>query len=175
MVKELNEKVLGQIADKNDTSEAVFALLASRERSRSETDLRRLKLALVHEGFKIIPQDFVATFKELASAGIGEFVSIPGQQPKFRWHFNMKDVGKTALGDSTAAKLKAMPQATKPATKAVVVQQKVAEDPAPKAVSPRTTMIVCTNGREATMDLPPDLSAEEAKFLADAIMRQVKR
>lgn len=167
--KQLNVVTLGQIADKNDTSEAVFSLLAARERSRSEIDLGRLKLALIHEGFKIIPQDFIETFRELAKTGVGEFVHVQGQKPKFRWHFDMKEVGRVAIGDSAALRKVKMDQ--KPLAKLAAI---LPIPPAPKKLpETKTVVVILASGRKARLEVPADTTHAEAKAIGDALQAEL--
>ncbi len=104
MIKELNKSDLSKIAKKNGTSEAVFSVIALRERNRQETNLRRLRDELLAEGFKVVPNEFTAIFRDLAKAGIGDLVSEKGKPAKFRWNFAMKDIGK--IGIETPAGIK---------------------------------------------------------------------
>lgn len=177
--KQLDKQTLNKIAYKNETAKDVFLALASRERSRPETDLRRFKSVLLKEGFKIVPDEFTATFKELANTGVGEFVHKPGQPPRFRWHFNLITIGVLGLGEDKASEKISLIKKNSPPRmvdrRKPVEREFMAEKPVQVInLASNTVVAMLTNNRSAKMEIPQDISKEEAKLLADTILRQVQ-
>ena len=155
-MKELNQKTLNKIAHRSTTSEAVFSLLALRERSRGETDLRRLRNELVEEGFRVVPDEFLDTFRDLASVGVGELIEAKSGVPaRFKWHFSLKDISRKALESQTK---------TIPAPKLL------------KSVKPEIRSITAylDMDRFLRVELPVDLSAEEVAFIKEIIDKQLE-
>lgn len=144
-----------QIAYRNKTSEAVFNLLAVRERNRGLTDLRRLKNQLIEEGFKIIPDEFIQTFRDLAKVGVGDLSEKAGQPAQFRWHYGLKDVGKTAIEGHKAA----------PAPQPIPIKAAI------RTSSTSRLAVVLGKGRVATIATPTDLTADEISLLIDLLKK----
>jgi hypothetical protein len=97
-MRTMNVGKLIELAKKNPTAEAVFHMLAQRERSRGDTDLTRLRRRMTEEGFKVVPEELQAAFKELSATGIGQYIPPKGDAPgRFKWHYDMKSVGRAAL------------------------------------------------------------------------------
>lgn len=156
MNKELNKSELGKVAHKNATSEAVFNVLAIRERNREETDLRRLRNQLVEEGFKIVPEEFKDTFQALAKAGVGELVAAHNGHPaRFKWHFSLIEVGQAGL--------QTKPAEVKPLKVVAPIKAKPTE---------AHIMITLANGRSVQVSLPTDLSQEEASLVSKFILQR---
>lgn len=154
-MNQINKQALSKIAKRTLTSEAVFTFLGCRERNRGDTNLTRLKYDLIEENFKIIPEDFMDTFKDLEAAGLGQI--IQGKKPRFKWFVSLKEVGKTGL--STVP--------MKP------VEPKVERVVEAEAVVPRKSMVICLNkNRDVTVELPTNLTREEAQFIASKLLTE---
>jgi hypothetical protein len=109
VIKSSEVSKIKEAAHKNQTAEAVFTALALRDRMRHTTDLNRFKTQLVKESGNIVEQDYLATFKELEKLGMGSIVYGRKKKPsKFKWHYNLKDIGHAAMGDT--------PQQSEPAS-----------------------------------------------------------
>lgn len=147
---ELNKTELKNLAEKSDTAGAVFTVLALRERNRTETDLRRLRNELTDEGFKVIPQELTDIFKDLDKMGIGRLMTKPGQPPRFKWFFGMKEVGKAAVN----GRLKAAPG-------------KIAASEKTQAAD--SVRVVLKSGR--MVEVPMGLTGEEAAELSAIVAR----
>lgn len=191
LIKNLDKKALGKIAYKNSTSEAVFTLVGTRERARGETDIRRLKSELINEGFQIIPNEFLQTFKDMAAMGIGELQQGSGKPPRWRWLFNQIEVAKIALANKPpevqveGAGLETLKQITKLHEKAAKMpSSRPIKTPSVKPVNkklvaktqePMVHMVVALldGGRRAKLETPANLTAVEARLLADTLLKSV--
>jgi hypothetical protein len=159
----MNREDLIRIAKKSPTAEAIFTVLGARERARTDLDLRRLRNELVAEGFKVVPAAFEETFAELAKAGVVELKKEKGKATRTRFLMSPVTVGKIGVDGKPAT-----PQlAVSPETPAVAPQ-------APIVAPARSMRVVCVlgSGRQARCEVPDNMSAEEAKFLAEAILQQ---
>lgn len=106
---ELNKAVIKRIVNKSETAEGFFTLLASRERCKARLDLRRIRQDMLAEGFKVVPEEFDETFRELAAAGMGKYIRKAGQPPRFQWSFSARDIATIALSERTVASHKPGP------------------------------------------------------------------
>lgn len=172
-IKNLDKNALGKIAYKNPTSEAIFTLVGTRQRARPEMDIRRMKAELLSEGFQVVPQEYLQTFKDMANLGIGELKEGKGQPPRWRWLFNQIEVAKVALANRPAEGVKHDPVIIKKAAAPKVA----VETPKPAAVAvplPTVQLVVAylSDGRLARMEMPTNLTGGEARILADTLLRQ---
>lgn len=187
--KKMNKKALYDIAHKNPTSEAIFLTLATRERKRFETDLRRLRLELANEGFKVVPTDFNQVFIDLTDAGVGIFTNEQGHPPRFKWHFNSVDTSYAALGETKAKVIQEEKLKNKKLTVAKPRPQPVKKPEQQQKVSPirmanlykkpevieakapsnNTTILklIMPNGKTAEMSM----TKEDAKDVVDHFLR----
>lgn len=170
-IKNLDKNALGKIAYKNPTSEAIFTLVGTRQRARPEMDIRRMKAELLSEGFQVVPQEYLQTFRDMAELGIGELKEGKGQPPRWRWLFNQIEVAKVALANKPAEGVKHDPVVIKKAT------PKAVEPPKPAVVAvplPTVQLVVAylSDGRLARMEMPTNLTGGEARILADTLLRQ---
>ena len=154
--KGIDTAAVMEIAHKNPTSEAVFTVLALRERARGETDLRRLKDELRREGFAVVPQHFNTVFESLAKQAFGE-VTFKGDEPiKFKWHYSLKEVAQTAFGGKR-------PRIVVPRPESIV-----------ERVYQPGLIVVLGKERMARIDLPDNFTAGEASSLAKILLTRAK-
>lgn len=155
MANKLNKEILSKIAHRSKTAEAVFGVLAVRDRAREDTDLRRLKNRLIDEGFRVVPAEFLETFKELDRAGVGRLVQKAGEPPRFRWNYNLKEVGRLGFNGAPS----------KPPS----------EPDLPKAKpNHSTTVVILAEGRTASFQIPLNLEKEEADLLCRILLQRTK-
>jgi hypothetical protein len=129
----LNTQTLKEIADSNQTAQAMFTAWALRERNRARLDLRRFRKFLEHQGFKIDPSEYYATFIRLVQAGAGTLeTSFRGNPRYFYWKtsegFSVRLVGQVGLGQAVMTP--------------VITQRPVQPQPKKVAPKPRNRMVV---------------------------------
>jgi hypothetical protein len=96
----LDKNELKTIANESPTSQAVFDHLASRQRFRVRTNLVKLKYDLIHNGKKVVDNEYLGTFKKLHELGVGNLiVGRRGKPNRFIWNFNLKDIGQAAFNE----------------------------------------------------------------------------
>lgn len=89
---------LKQIADKNETSTLVMLSLADRKRFRAFTDISHLKNIYIRSGEKIVLEDYMNTWKELETLGVGSVIhGRKGQPTRFKWNYSLRTIGEAAL------------------------------------------------------------------------------
>lgn len=111
----MNKQMVRSIATSSASAPLIFKGLASYERNRDTTDLRRLKQRLTSPvGIK----EFVSLFQKLEDAGLGEFLRTKGEPPRFKWN-SKKDkeatpnnVARIALGKASAQPVIEKPKET---------------------------------------------------------------
>lgn len=174
---EIRANVVKKIADKNETAQAVFSLLAVRERNRGDINLSRLRYDLLEEGFNIVPEDLLATFKELQTAGFGELIQHKNQPARFKWFVNLKDVGQAALGDKPAPHREAFAIPSPPIKPSSNMPALNVKDLTKEAImSYSQRLVVCfDNSRCVDIDFPVDITKSEAKFIYEKILKAVKK
>lgn len=90
------------IAESTLTSQTVFGVLAKRERYRKETNLTKLHNQLMNQGFSIVEEDYINTFRSLEEKGAGVLIfGRKGKPNRFKWNYNLKGVAKMAKGEET--------------------------------------------------------------------------
>lgn len=132
------------------TSEAVFFLLTMRERNSPSTDLRRIRQHLRKEGFHVVPEAVVDTFKALETMGAGTLVyGKRGHAKTFKWKVPLKDVAKAAH---------------------LLPKELPKEEPVRAGLR---TVIVLADSRRAIVEIPNDLTPSEAELVyKTAIMKR---
>lgn len=167
---------LKSIADRNDTSQLVLFALADRKRFRTVTDIGHMKNLLIRSGEKIVHEDYMKTWKELESLGIGSIVyGRHGQSNRFKWNYSLSAVGKAAISghDLEAKKLTQSPILLAPKKRGRKPKQ--APSPAPKVEENQTNNVVYVPLRsDFTFEAKiPQLSSQEADIICNAIRRCV--
>jgi hypothetical protein len=137
-------------------AKSVFNVLASRSRPREVTDLRRLRQTLIdEEGLAINPREFLELFKRLQVAGYGTVINpkIQTDPHRFKWKYNLIEVGQRALGlkkDDAPVSSSSM-------------------SAAPVAVENRIRTSFPVGGELVHIDLPLGLTKKQAQELAEFI------
>lgn len=170
----LNRESLKRIAGKSETAEAVFTILGARERARTDIDLRRLRNELIDEGFKMIPTEFTAVFEELAKAGIGELKKQKGKPSRFAFHVNPIEVGKLGIDGRPARPHLSVIKAEAAPVVVAAEEEKQVTTVVQTETGPGLKVVAAMLGigRSVEIKLPANLSIQEARFLADTILRQ---
>lgn len=155
-MKNLDPKVVKEIAQSNMTSEAFFLALSLRERNREEIDVGRTREQLIHEGFKVVTEDLIDTMKRLDKAGVGQLVlDKVGKPVRFKWHFGLKEVAKAGLEGLNIQKL-------------VKAKTEVASKPITQGSN--TTVVIMSDKRKATITVPADLTEAEARIIFESAL-----
>jgi hypothetical protein len=102
----MNTNMLKSIATTSPTAEGMFYCFSFRERQhKAPMKLNRFKAQLVGSGIKVDDKAFLRVFEELEKLGTGELVKGRGGVPiRFNWKAKISDVGRAALGDTTATR-----------------------------------------------------------------------
>jgi hypothetical protein len=127
----LDQVKVKELAQTSDTTKTVFNALAKRERFRSSTDLAKFHRALLGEGARIVPVEFLELFKRLHDMKVGTLVfGRRGKPNRFIWNYNFKEVAKAATSDMSPKNIKplAIPKAK--------------EDNAPEALLERNMIVL---------------------------------
>ncbi len=99
---ELNVTKLTEVAKASHTAQVVLIELGLRDRLRHTTDLGRFRNKLLQAKERIIETDYMQTFKDLESLGIGSISYGRGKNPtKFIWNYNLREIGKLATEGRT--------------------------------------------------------------------------
>jgi hypothetical protein len=86
-----------EIAKKNNTASLILNDFAKWGRFRRITNLDGYQTKLLRKGVKIVPEEFVDTFKAMEKAGLGSLVYGRGNNPnRFIWNYSLKWVGEAA-------------------------------------------------------------------------------
>ena len=106
-LSKLNETKVKEIAHANPTATATMLALGFRKRSRSETNLTRVRQQLITMKENVVDKDYFDFWRELERAKIGSIVlGRRGKQTRFRWNYSLQDVAKVAVGESSEIKPK---------------------------------------------------------------------
>jgi hypothetical protein len=140
----------------NPLAETVFQALASRDRPRATTDLGRFRRSIIEEeGIAIDNREFLSIFKKLQEAGFGTLINpnprISGDPHRFKWKYNLIEVGQRALG-SEKQKAAAPVMATQPTSDSLRIPFPIRDG-------------------VLYIDLPRDVTKKETAELADFIRR----
>lgn len=101
-----------KLASENETAKSILTHFAGRERFRRETDMNRFQSVLLRSGQKVVEKDYLETFKRFESLGLGVIVYGRGSNPsRFIWNYDLKTVGKAAVGQQEA--VQELPKALK--------------------------------------------------------------
>lgn len=94
----LNVIELKTLAAKSSTAQNIFRSLASRNRNRSETDLRQFRSKMAKDGLITKPEEFYEVFKALDKEGMGKLLkSRRGMPRRFAWKVPPKTVGSEVV------------------------------------------------------------------------------
>lgn len=86
-----------EIAKKNNTANLILNDFSKWGRFRRITNLDGYQTKLLRKGVKIVPDEFVETFKAMEKAGLGALVFGRGSNPtRFIWNYSLKWVGDAA-------------------------------------------------------------------------------
>lgn len=142
-----------ELSETNKAAHYIFRALASRERPRDITDLRRLRKQIRDEDHvNVDGEEFMRAIETLQKLGFGKLIVGRGTAPdRFKWKFNNVELGRAALG--------------KPLTKQLPgkVSSEYSDDIIPIHYPLRGQLMV--------LPLPKDLTKSEAKELAEFILR----
>lgn len=132
------------VAQSTETAKNVFAALFERERSRKETNLQQTRYLLMREGYKIAEHEYMKLWQDLEQLGIGSIIEARGNKgPRFKWHYNLKDVVRSVRDGETLSAADLMPTTTapaptmleaKPKPKTIVRRKKRSQDEKPAEV-----------------------------------------
>jgi hypothetical protein len=141
-------------------AKAVFKTLAERDRPRMTTDLRRLRLEMVNDGYPIDKSEFMKLFEELQDMGLGSLINPRRENDthRFKWRYNLLHVAKAAT-----SKGKTQP-----------LQRAIAPAPPPierQAARPARTMAIPFRQGLLELPVPEGLSKDEAEYIADIYRR----
>jgi len=139
---------------KSAIAKAVLDHFAERQNNASETTLDTMVAVLTRQGIEVSRSAMVEVFRDLDTAGAGEFiVGRKGHPSRFLWQEDSSLVGKRARTPSSTKDRAATPpqQADRPA-----LQQNFVEHP-----------FMLRPGVTVSFALPADLSQGEASRLAD--------
>jgi hypothetical protein len=149
----MNVEKLSEMMRSDGTAKALFEAVASIERPRPITDLRRLKNRVAKDKHIILSTDDVLEWaKQLQAGGFGTIINrrTSVDPYRFKWKYNLVDVAKTALG-----------------------QHEPKQTPgAPMNLSGDTlTVPFPIRGRIFNIQIPSDMTSQEANDLASFIAR----
>lgn len=101
----MNLQKLKQLAASNDTAKSVFSALASRDRARSPTDIRRLAAEIRRKGSAAAYGDILKVFETLQSLSCGKLEKPRSgtDTHRFDWKVNNIEASRQALGMEPAA------------------------------------------------------------------------
>lgn len=85
-----------------DTGKSILSHFASRARTTSSTDLRRLKYLLLNNGNVIEDKEYLGVFKLLQNKGVGAIIyGRKGKPDRFKWNYSLKVISQNALSGLT--------------------------------------------------------------------------
>ena len=184
------------LANASHSAEVAMVYLACRDRLRDFTDLHRTRNQLVHDGEKIVEEDFLALFKGLQELDLGHVVyekkgknKDRKEAVKFEWHVSFKKVAQAAL-NGVQTRSEPMIDAPIPTIKAkpVIKRSRVRRnsnklDMAARAAAVRSQPLPAKEKRllfialrkdfSLEIALPGNLSSEEAELINTAVKRLI--
>lgn len=104
----VDRKGLRELYNTNPDAKVILDHLASFERNRTETTVRRLRSNVRHEGNDLSRGAVIDVFRSLEKLECGRF--IPGRrggESRFKWSVGFVEVGQAAAGE--AVKIEAAP------------------------------------------------------------------
>lgn len=169
---------LKEIANSNDTSLAIFMALANRGRFRTHTDISHMKNTMIRHGEKIILEDYMKTFKELQSLGIGTvIIGRNGAPTRFKWNYSLKSVGQAGMNgeDVQVTELKREPlKQPELKKKSIRSIKRVSRDPKEVRAIPSTNNVLYIPLRKdfvIDMQIPADVTKQELDTIHTALKR----
>jgi hypothetical protein len=175
----LDVKRLKIIANNSPESKLIFEALKNRDRTRKITDLRQFQYKLVDEGSNITKEDIMQTFQELEQAGVGIIViGRRGKPTRFKWNYSIKKIGKLGLNSKSITsgsvhKLK-QKDVNLAEFKTKLTQELKDAVSSKKMTAYMITEIPLREGFSAKIEIPFDLTIEEAKKIAETIQSVVQ-
>jgi hypothetical protein len=174
---------LAGVMNSTETSKVVLNELVKRKRIRHFIDLNRLRLTLVRSGNKIVNSDFISTFKDLASLGLGKL--IQGRDDKilrFEFFTSLMDIAKCAAegkdleftpldGKGLTPKVKGK----RGRPRKTVVTSEVIKTSTPTTVEAGNLLVIPLRTNSfIRIQVPSNLNKQEAEFISKAIMSMTK-
>lgn len=99
---QLKSEELKKLAHSSDTSQMIFLDLSERERYRRTLNLKEFKRNLIRKGAKIVDAEYIKSWRDLQSAGVGEVSFDKRGEPKvFRWYYSLVDIANIGIGKET--------------------------------------------------------------------------
>lgn len=151
---QINKEVIKELSTKNETSEALFTLWATRDRNAREgrSTLQETKRQLKKEGYLVPSEELLAIFRSLHRAGAG---TLRGKVFTWDQGLGLKEVAQTALGGNGHKDVE--PRNRRSTDKMEAKSQERAY---------KVVVAYLSDDRKVKLELPSDLSPTESKFLA---------
>lgn len=168
----LSGEKLKKLAHANHTATVTAMALASRERIRNFSDIRRTKAELIRQGEKIVDSDYIQFWKDLEAQGVGSIIyGRRGVKPdKFAWHYSLKAVSKSMIEgeDITVKRFPDAPPLRGSSPEQSSKIQRTAQVGAPEPLTQKVTVVISTN-RIIELRVPDNFTKAEAERVATAI------
>lgn len=107
----LDNQSIKSLAHSNATASTIFLIMSQRERARHVLNLDLLLSNAIAQSKDVSKEVFYETFKQLHNLKVGYIIyGRKGNNHKFVWTYDMKDVAKIGLGILDIVPRKSMPK-----------------------------------------------------------------
>lgn len=159
----LNTKALKALYSAEPVAKIILDEFGARQRNQQITKLDQLLLRLSNAGKGVARTDAINTFRKLAEAGCGKFLTgRKGHPTRFEWGYDLVSVAKAATGEvQVVEEIQPAPQ-TDNGDEPVIAEVAVPEGTIEHKYQLRA-------GWQITLALPSDLTSREAARLSEFI------